>query len=392
LGSPLPATPRGATATQGKARVDRRTKSLAGKLKPGEIAIIDHPDLDALAADALAERSVAAVINAAPYISGKYPNRGPSVLLAAGIPQYQLPADMGLSVFKDGEHVEIDGSGTLVRRDGSRVPLTLWTADMVAREMTRARENLGSELERFARNTLSFLDADKDLLLDPTDVPDIGDLKVMGRHALVVVRGEHYKDDLLLLRAYIQEVRPLVIAVDGGADALISMGIKPDIILGDMDSVTDDALRCGARLIVHAYARRGGEAPGLERVHRLGLKAQTFAVPGTSEDAAMLLAYEHNAELIVAVGTHSNLEDFLDKGRAGMASTFLVRLKVGSRLVDARGVAKLYQPRPSASAFLAVFLCAMFPITILVTKSVLWRNVWGMIRIWWQLHWPYFHH
>lgn len=388
MGSALPATSRGVATIEARARVDRRTKNLVQRLKAGEIAVIDHSDLDALAADALAERGVAAVVNASPFISGKYPNRGPSVLLAAGIPQYQLPEGAGLGAVKENERIQIDEDGQLVRANGTALPLTLWTQERIASEMAMARANLGSELERFARNTLSYLDSDKDLLLDPTDVPDISDLKVAGRHALVVVRGEHYKDDLQLLRAYIDEVRPVIIAVDGGADALLSMGIKPQIILGDMDSVSDSALRCGARIIVHAYARRGGEAPGLRRVQDLGVKAQTFAVPGTSEDAAMLLAYEHNAELIVAVGTHSNLEDFLDKGRAGMASTFLVRLKVGSRLVDARGVAKLYQPRPSAAAFLAVFLSAMFPITVLVTKSVLWRNIWAMIRIWWQLHWP----
>lgn len=388
MGSALPATSRGVATIEARARVDRRTKNLVQRLKAGEIAVIDHPDLDALAADALAERGVAAVVNASPFISGKYPNRGPSVLLAAGIPQYQLPEGAGLGAVKENERVQIDEDCQLVRANGITLPLTLWTQERIASEMAMARANLGSELERFARNTLSYLDSDKDLLLDPTDVPDISDLKVAGRHALVVVRGEHYKDDLQLLRAYIDDVRPVIIAVDGGADALLSMGIKPQIILGDMDSVSDSALRCGARIIVHAYARRGGEAPGLRRVQDLGVKAQTFAVPGTSEDAAMLLAYEHNAALIVAVGTHSNLEDFLDKGRAGMASTFLVRLKVGSRLVDARGVAKLYQPRPSAAAFLAVFLSAMFPITVLVTKSVLWRNIWAMIRIWWQLHWP----
>ncbi len=387
MGSALPATSRGVVRIEARTRVDRRTKNLVRRLKSGEIAVIDHPDLDALAADALVECGVAAVINAAPFISGKYPNRGPSVLLAAGIPQYQLPEGSGLGAVKENERVTIDEDGSLLRPSGESLPLTLWTQERISQETARARANLGAELERFARNTLSYLDSDKDLLLDPTDVPDVSDLKIAGRHALVVVRGEHYKDDLQLLRAYIDEVRPTIIAVDGGADALLSMGIRPHIILGDMDSVSDSALRCGARIIVHAYARRGGEAPGLRRVQDLGVTAQTFAVPGTSEDAAMLLAYEHNAELIVAVGTHSNLEDFLDKGRAGMASTFLVRLKVGSRLVDARGVAKLYQPKPPMAAFLAVFLSAMFPITVLVTKSVLWRNIWAMIRIWWQLHW-----
>lgn len=391
MGSPLPAASRGATQLQGKARVDRRTKSMVSRLKPGDIAVIDHRDLDALAADALAERGVAAVINASPFISGKYPNRGPSVLLAANVPQFQLSEGTGLVDIRDGENIAI-ANGCLILESGKELPLVLWDDDLIRERTAAARANLGTELERFARNTLSYLDGDKDLLLDPTDVPDVRELKISGRHVLVVVRGEHYKDDLQLLRAYIDEVRPVIFAVDGAADALLTIGFKPHVILGDMDSITDDALKCGARIIVHAYARRGGEAPGLKRVKDLGLNADTFAVPGTSEDAALLLAYEHNAELIVAVGTHSNLEDFLDKGRAGMASTFLVRLKVGSRLVDARGVAKLYQPRPTLISFLAVILCAMFPIIVLVKYSVLWRNVWVTLRIWFQLHWPFFHH
>jgi uncharacterized membrane-anchored protein len=237
-----------------------------------------------------------------------------------------------------------------------------------------------------ARNTLQYLEADKDLLLDPTDVPALPGIKIAGRHALVVIRGADYKNDLRELKPYLRDVRPVIIAVDGAADALLTLGHRPDIILGDMDSVSDAALGCGARLIVHAYARRGGEAPGLARVQALGLDAIPFAVPGTSEDAALLLAYEHNADLIVAVGTHSSLEDFLDKGRAGMASTFLTRLKIGTRLVDARGVFKLYRPPPSLSLPLAVILAALFPLTVLVRHAPLWSNLISLLHVWWRLH------
>jgi uncharacterized membrane-anchored protein len=156
-----------------------------------------------------------------------------------------------------------------------------------------------------------------------------------------VVRGYDYKADLKALRTYIREVKPILIGVDGGADALVEEGYKPDIIIGDMDSVADATLKCGAELIVHAYA--GGRAPGLSRLQELGLSATVFEAAGTSEDIAMVLAYEKSAELIVAVGTHANLVEFLDKGRQGMSSTFLVRLKVGGKLVDAKGVNKLYR-------------------------------------------------
>lgn len=370
----------------GTARADRRTKNLTARLRPGDIAVIDHADLDALAARALADARVQAVVNARPFVTGKYPNRGPAVLLDARVPLFALPDPNLFSRLADGRSVTIDEGGCLYADDQPVCTLERWDAARVAEATQAARANLGGELERFARNTLQYLDADKDLLLDPTDVPVLRGVKMAGRHALVVVRGEGYREDLQGLQPYLRDARPVLIAVDGAADALLALGHTPDVILGDMDSVSDDALRCGAQVIVHAYARRGGEAPGLARTQTLGIPADTFAVPGTSEDAALLLAYEHNADLIVAVGTHSNLEDFLDKGRAGMASTFLVRLKVGSRLVDARGVFKLYRPTPPLSWFVAVVLSALFPFAVLLRISPLWSNLVTIVRVWWRLH------
>ena len=369
---------------EGTARCGRRTKSLVKRLKPGDIAVIDHADLDGLAAKTLADSQVCAVVNAQPFISGKYPNRGPAVLEAAHIPLYQLSDPAHFSRFRDGSHLIIDDTWGIYQDDKLTDGLTRWDSIRLEQETAAARANLGSELEKFARNTLQYLDSEKDLLLDPTNVPALRKLKLSGRHALVVVRGDGYKDDLALLRNYMDGVRPVVIAVDGGADAVLAIGRRPHIILGDMDSVSDEALRCGAQLIVHAY--KNGDAPGLERVHALGLTADTFAVPGTSEDAALLLAYEHGADLIVAVGTHSNLEDFLDKGRAGMASTYLVRLKVGPRLVDARGVFKLYQPNPPFSALVGLLLSFLLAILLLLHFSPMWENLAALIRIWWRLH------
>jgi len=377
-------TPINGNRLSGTARCDRRTKNLVKRLRPGAVAVIDHDDLDALAARALADAGACAVVNAQPFISGKYPNRGPAVLVAANVPLFQLSEPAQFARLREGAALTIDGRGGL-SQDGRLVDtLTAWDGARVAAETAAARANLGSELEKFARNTLQYLDADKDLLLDPTDVPALRRVKMAGRHALVVVRGEGYKEDLATLSGYLTDLRPVLIAVDGGADALLEIGRRPDVILGDMDSISDDALRCGAQIIVHAY--KNGDAPGLGRVRALGLDADLFAVPGTSEDAALLLAYEHGADLIVAVGTHSNLEDFLDKGRAGMASTYLVRLKVGTRLVDARGVGKIYQPKPPFGYFIALLLCLMFPFVMVLSYSPIWKNMTELIRLWWRLH------
>jgi len=328
---------------RGTVRLDRRTKNLARRIRPGEIALIDHEDIDSTAAQMLVEARAAAVINAARSCSGRYPNLGPRVLLEADIPIVDSAGDDLFKGLREGEQIEIH-DGDICRGDDPIAHGELLTLERANELVEHARANLENELAKFAENTLSYVTTERSLLLDPANLPEVT-TAINGRHALVVVRGESYKEDLAIIRTYIRDVKPVLIGVDGGADALIEMGLKPDMIVGDMDSVGDGALRSGAELIVHAYT--SGEAPGMARLSRLGLDARVCAVPGTSEDIALLLAYEKGAELIVAVGTHSHLIDFLDKGRKGMSSTFLVRLKVGNRLVDARGVSKLYRAQPS---------------------------------------------
>lgn len=346
-------------------RLDKRTKNLVKRLKPGEIALIDHVDIDSTAAQMLVDARPAAVINVAKSCSGRYPNLGPRVLLDAGIPLIDCTDVDLFKGVKEGEKLELeDGS---IRRDGEEIASgELLTDHRVNELLEMAKTNLGHELELFAENTLSYVTKEKSLLLDPAALPDVR-TTINNRHALVVVRGESYKEDLAIIRTYIRDVKPVLIGVDGGADALIDIGLTPDIIIGDMDSVSDRALKCGAELIVHAYA--DGRAPGLERLEKMGLNATVCSVPGTSEDIALLLAYEKGAEMIVAVGTHSHLVDFLDKGRKGMSSTFLVRLKVGNRLVDAKGVSKLYRIQPSGRHVLALALAALVVIVTVIALS-----------------------
>jgi len=375
---------------RGTVRLDKKTKNLAKRLRPGEVALIDHVDIDSTAARMLVDAKVAAVINVAKSCSGRYPNLGPRVLLDAGIPLIDC-ADVDLfKGLKEGEQIELNDG--VVSRNGTEVAIgELLTAERVAALLERSKQNLGNELERFAENTLSYVTKEKSLLLDPAALPEVK-AAIDGRHALVVVRGEGYKEDLAIIRSYIRDVKPVLIGVDGGADALIEIGLSPDVIIGDMDSVSDSALCCGAEIIVHAYA--DGRAPGLERVQNLGVKALVCSVPGTSEDIALLLAYEKGAEMIVAVGTHSHLVDFLDKGRKGMSSTFLVRLKVGNRLVDAKGVSKLYRIHPSGRHFLALALAALaVVITVIALSPALQDRVQSMAdelrsRLWhlWVTH------
>lgn len=365
----IPRGPRpvGPAAITAPARPGRRTKELVSRLHPGDIAVIDHEDLDAVAARSLVAAGVAAVVNAADSVSGRYPNRGPLVLAEAGVPLLDgVGADL-LDRIDDGELLTLVGSH-LLRGDERLASGTRQTEASLTAAVEAARGTMGEALEEFAENTLNYLRREQHLLTDTLDMPPLR-TSMRGRQVLVVVRGIDYHDDLQTLRrsGYLAEMRPVLVAVDGGADALLEIGQRPDVIVGDMDSVSEAALRCGAELVVHAY--RGGAAPGAERLDELGLPYHRFEAEGTSEDIALLIAYELGAELIVAVGTHSSMTDFLDKGRAGMASTFLVRMKVGGILVDAKGVSRLYRHRVHKRDLAMLVLAAVFTIAIIFWVS-----------------------
>ena len=348
----------GLAGVSGVARLDRRTKRLVGRLNPGDIAIIDHVDLDRVAAESLVAAKVGAVVNAQPSISGRYPNLGPDLLVASGVPLLDNVGNEIFAAVKEGMRVRLDGDALYIGEQFVAKG-TAQDSESIALQMGEAKSGLSTQLEAFANNTMEYMKRERALLLDGVGVPDVR-TKIEGRHALVVVRGYDYKQDLAALRHYIHEYKPVLIGVDGGADALREAGYKPHMIVGDMDSVSDDVLRSGAEVVVHAYP--DGRAPGLARVQDLGIDAVTFPAMGTSEDIAMLLADEKGAALIVAVGTHATLVEFLDKGRGGMASTFLTRLRLGGKLVDAKGVSRLYRSRISSAALLLLVLAAFIAI------------------------------
>jgi uncharacterized membrane-anchored protein len=332
---------RPATTVVGTAKVDRRTKDLVKRVVPGDIAVINHRDLDRVAADGLVAAGVAAVVNADASISGRYPNGGPIRVVQAGIPLVDRAGEEVLERIHEGEQVRVE-DGEIWRADELIATGHPLTADEVQTAMDVARAAIGNELERFAVNTLEYIQREAKLTFRPVELPPIK-TKFRGRHALVVVRGLDYRTDLAALRPYIREYQPVLIGVDGGADALLEMRMKPDIIIGDFDSVSEQAIATGAELIHHVHL--DGRAPGRENLQAWGVPYHEFVVDGTSEDVAMLLAYEAGAQLIVAVGTHASMVEFLDKGRRGMSSTFLTRLRLGPALVDAKGVSRLYEGR-----------------------------------------------
>jgi uncharacterized membrane-anchored protein len=383
---PLPEGPPPDGAISGIARVDRRTKRLLPRLQPGDVAIIDHEDIDRISAEGLIQRQVGAVVNAARSSSGRYPNLGPLLLCSAGIPLVDSVGPEIMSV-TEGSRVIVDRDEVFSVLDGKTDKVArgrLLELDEVERAIDATKQSIALEIERFAENTIEYVKEERDVLLEAVRLPKVG-IDFHGRHVLIVVRGYDYKDDLVALRSYIRELKPLLIGVDGGADALLEVGLSPDLIIGDMDSVTTRALSSGAELVVHAYA--GGQAPGLERLEALGLPNVVFEAPGTSEDIAMLLAYERGAELIVAVGTHTNLIEFMDKGRKGMASTFLTRLRVGPILVDAKGVNRLYRTQVRKSDLVLLSAVAIATLAIAVALSEPLRLYVGLLWIQAQAIW-----
>lgn len=366
----------------GSARVGARTKDLVRRIQPGDIAVIHHQDLDQIAAEMLLARGVVAVVNAAPSISGRYPNGGPIRLVQAGVVLLDDVGDHVMDAVRDGEQVALH-DGALWRGDEKLAHgIVLDEADITAR-MEAARQGIGVELRRFAHNTLEYVEREAELMFAPLELPPL-DVPIKGRHALVVVRGHDYRSDLRALRPYIREYQPVLIAVDGGADALLDVGLTPDIITGDFDSLSDTALQCGAQLVHHVHP--DGRAPGREQLLAAGLRPgvdyHEFVAEGMSEDVAMLLAYEAGATLIVAVGTHSTMVEMLDKGRRGMASTFLTRLRLGPVLVDAKGVHQLYEGRVrrrDVAMLVASALVALVVISaVFEPLRVFWHGAWEL--------------
>jgi uncharacterized membrane-anchored protein len=369
--------------TSATARVDRRTKDLIKRLRPGDVAFICHQDLDRVAAEGLVDAEVAAVVNAAPSISGRYPNAGPLYVVSAGIPLVDGVDESVMDVVVEGDIVSIDG-GRVLRGETELAVGTSLGVDDIHRLMEEARGAIGSELERFAVNTLEYVEHEAKYLFQPLELPPLR-TDFRGRHALIVVRGLDYKEDLKALRPYVAEYHPVLIGVDGGADALLEMRLKPDIIIGDFDSLSERAWKCGAELVHHVHP--DGRAPGREELAEAGAPYSEFVVEGTSEDAAMLLAYESRTQLIVAVGTHASMVEFLDKGRPGMSSTFLTRLRIGPMLVDAKGVNQLYHGRVRRRDLAFLIAAALIVILAVIVASeslqTMLRSLWLSLRDLW---------
>jgi uncharacterized membrane-anchored protein len=347
----------------GPVRLGRKTKLLVKRLRPGDVAVIDHRDLDRVSAEDLIAAGVAAVLNCKPSSSGGYPNMGPLLLVQAGVHLVDLADDAVFKLLDEGRHVTVQGGEVYVKdlvvaRGAVQDPAAVRAAT------DERRREIGEALERFAQNTVEHMLEERELLSGKIELPRF-DTDFRDRPALIVVRGVDHQRDLQALRPYIRDLKPVLVGVDGGANAILEAGFKPDMIVGDMDSAAEATLRCGAELIVHAYA--DGRAPGREHLDSLELGYKVVPAPGTSQDIAMIIAAEKGAQLIVSVGSQFNLIEFLDKNRQGMSSTFLTRLRIGEILVDAKGVSRLYRPLPGLAP---VALLAFVGVAALVAVAL----------------------
>ncbi len=371
--------------TVGTARVDRRTPSVVRRLRPGDVAVIDHLDLDRASAEALVERGVAAVVNASPFISGRYANLGPEVLTRNGV---VLVDDVGTEVFRrvhDGATVRIHDGRLFVKDEPVAAGRQLGAEDVEAL-MQEARNGLSTQLTSFTHNTTEFLKREQDLLLHGQGVPRLR-TSLAGRPVVVVVRGYDYKADLRLLRRYIREQRPVLVGVDAGADVLLAAGHRPDLVVvgqeglsasGHDSAVSDKALRAGREVVLHTD--RAGHAVGSDRLDRVGVRAPSLTASGGTEDVALLLADAAGASLIITVGMHATLDEFLDRHRSGLASTFLTRLRVGPRLVDAKGVPQLYAGRTRPWHLAVVVLAGLVALAVALLATPVGHTWWASVQ------------
>jgi uncharacterized membrane-anchored protein len=362
----------------GVAKLDKRTKHLVKRLERDDIAIIDHTDLDRVSAEELLESGVRVVVNVAQSQSGRFPNPGPLLLVRGGVRLIDAPGAPLFEKLSDGERLSVRGGSVFRNGDCLASGRVLSEHDLAA-ALAEQRQRVTEALEEFAENTMRYLREEGKLLAGGIEFPALR-TSLRDRHALVVARGPGHKRDLRIVRSYVRDYKPVFVGVDGGADALLEVGWKPDVIVGDMDSVSEHALRSGAELVVHAY--EDGRAPGALRLERSGIDYHTVRAPGISEDVALLLAHEKGSALIVAVGTrHFNLIEFLERNRAGMSSTFVTRLKVGENLVDAKNISRLVSPRVGVWPLVVLPVAAAAAVAVSIVASPALRNLFELLGL-----------
>lgn len=374
----------------GTARVDRDIDRLLRRVGPGDIVVMDALDLDRITADALVEAHIAGVVNASPSISGRYPNLGPEVLVANNITLIDSTGPDVFKKIKDGSKIRLH-SGGVYSGDRRLIHGVERDDEEIADLMHDAKTGLVAHLEAFAGNTIEFIRSESPLLIDGIGIPDV-EVDLYRRHVVVVTDGPGAEDDLKALKPFIKEYQPVLVGVGGGADTLQKAGYLPRLIVGNPEQMSAEVLKCGAQVVLPADS--DGHANGLERIQDLGIGAMTFPAAGSAADLALLLVDHHGASLIVTVGHSASIEEFFDRSRQqSNPSTFLTKLKVGEKLVDAKAVATLYRNNISGGAIAMLVVAVLFAIVaalwvshadaiVLNWITIYWDKVWHLIHGW----------
>jgi uncharacterized membrane-anchored protein len=367
------------------ARVERRSKVLLPRLKPGDVAVLDHLDLDRATAQALVDSGVAAVLNASPFLSGRYPALGPVLLADAGV--VLLDRVEGVDQIPDGARVRVHDEVVYV--EGAAVALGRPVdAAVLAAEMDQARAGLGTQLDTFTHNSAAFLRREEGLLLHGEGLPTLV-TRIAGRPVIVVVDGAELTARLKTVRTFIKERRPVLVGVDGGAEALRAAGHTPDVVVlntgPDAPELPPKATLRAARDVV-VRVERGDRRP-VEQLERIGVRAARVETAATTEDVALLLAFASEAQVIVGVGTHATLDEFLDRQRSGLASTYLTRLRVGQRLVDASAVPLLYSGRLRPRHLFLAILVGLLALAVALATTPVGQEWFSDLETWVRQTW-----
>ncbi len=368
----------------GTARVDKDIDRLLRRVGPGDIVVLDVLDLDRITADALVDARIAGVVNASPSISGRYPNLGPEVLVANNITLIDSTGPDVFKKIKDGSKIRLH-SGGVYHGDRRLIHGVERDDEEIADLMHDAKTGLVAHLEAFSGNTIEFIRSESPLLIDGIGIPDV-DVDMYRRHVVVVTDGPGAEEDLKSLRPFIKEYQPILVGVAGGADYLQNAGYIPRLIVGNPEQMSIEVLKCGAQVVLPADS--DGHAAGLERIQDLGIGAMTFPAAGSAADLALLLVDHHGASLIVTAGHSTTIEEFFDRTRQqSNPSTFLTKLKVGEKLVDAKAVATLYRNNISGGAIAMLVLAVLFAIV-----AALWvSKADGVVLEWLMTYWDRFY-
>jgi len=352
----------------GTVRAGRRAETVAPRLKPGDIAVLDHTDLDRASARALVDAGAVLVLNAQPMISGRFPNLGPELLARADVTMVDGLGVDGVAALGDGRAVRVH-EGRVYAGETEVAAGRVVDLATVEAEMAAARAGLVTQLESLTRTSTEFLRREQDLLLHGEGVPRTA-TRFAGRSAVVVLAGPEHLAELRAIRPYLKEQEPVVVAVGKVADLLRERGQRPDVVVLDADDDVDRPSAATLKAARDVVVRSGpGRPSGAEGLERLGIRPLVFTTTATAEDAALLLADAGDARLVIGVGLHASLEEFLDRQRGGLASTYLTRLRLGSRLVDAAAVPRLYSGRVRPHHLLLLMLAGFVALAAAVSVT-----------------------